>query len=379
MKRRLRETPVSQRNGKIACIDSKVESSEVKGLLAGVAVPETRCSYLEAETLYYWRDAWCLKHVVRYQIVLSQSEKVVGEAIYGVQTELTMGSKLAGPPEIKDHMDVTLLKEWGEAIGSSAHFASWCSTCTTKDYYPWSGYRTFAEGETVGKDPYRSVPVPAGGTETVDWDYTLSVKAPKFAALSPSWGAGWIKGRCDNKVAGNFGCIVPTATPTLGLDVAKDKAGALFVHRSMTENNQHWGLEGKGKPLTRLADADAAESNRDIICPDSWPRDQRVQDPSCDEFPFARTYQSGAQVGVKNGNECEQRTTVQVDDFLEVPPVDGNGLPVDEGDPDAPCVRATTPLKENSGVGGELGNFTKKMRLLDEDSYWVYVYDSSLS
>ncbi len=299
-----------------------------------------------------------------------------------MQTELTMKAAEHGPATVREHLDMKRLDASGEAKAATVQFTSTCKGCTKTTGYIWKGYSKLPTGKLKQKNMKRTVDVAKGKRKTVSWGWRTRIKIPKAKnkPISYSQGGKDTKVRCDNEVGKNFGCVNTGYIPTLGLDVAKWKAGALFIARAQQENQHHWGMEKYKKPLTRLANEGKAEANREVICPKKWKRDPRVEDPSCDEFPFARTYQSGGDK-VASGEECEQRTTVHIvegdgSEFLEVPPVDKDGNILEKGNPNALCVRATTPKTENKGVGSALGGFTKKARLLNKDKYWVYVYIS---
>jgi len=363
------------------CTDEKPASH--KNRLAVQAIPKVWCASLTPQKIWGRRDGICYQNGFTYTVKDGQG-RPRGKAQFILQTELTMKATQDGPPKVREHMDIKKLNSSGEAKDLTLKFTSTCKACAKKTGSIWKDYSKLPTGKLKQKNAYRAVHVAKGAVKDTTWKWQLSIKHPMIKKASTyTWGGHTVHVRCDNQIAKNFGCVWPDGIPTLGLDVAKYKAGALFVARAQQENKHHWGMEKYKKPLTRLAVEEEAQANRDVICPDGWARDSRVEDPSCDEFPFARSRQSGGNK-VKSGDECEQRTTVHVveddgSEFLEVPPVDKDGNVLDKGDPDALCVRATTPNGQNKAVGSALGGFTKTSRLLNKDKYYVYVYDSSLS
>jgi hypothetical protein len=187
-----------------------------------------------------------------------------------------------------------------------------------------------------------------------------------------------LTGRCDSIVGNADGCVNQQFTPTLSLSIATYGASADLVTWAQQNLFAHWGLKGVGQPLHRLADPVQQSNNRSVICDGSFTADPTIgandgDKDSCDEFPFAATYESGALNGVTSGAQCAQVTAVQTnndgilaDDWAVV-------LPVGTFTGNEACVRAHTPLTLNSAVGGALGRFTPAQRLLDRDAYWVSV------
>ena len=136
--------------------------------------------------------------------------------------------------------------------------------------------------------------------------------------------------------------------------------------------------------------------NRGIICEDgSFTRDAaitaalapytknpaRPETDSCDEYPFAATYESGAmQTGfdgqpkpfVTTGADCWQGTAVQ-SGSSGVEAADWNVMLLDSMTTTTQCIRAHIPLTLNTSLGGAYGNFVQKQRLLDKDAFWVFV------
>ncbi|GAB2744522.1 NucA/NucB deoxyribonuclease domain-containing protein [Streptomyces bullii] len=89
-----------------------------------------------------------------------------------------------------------------------------------------------------------------------------------------------------------------------------------------------------------------------------------MQDDSCDEFPFARTYEGGT-----DGALCADVVPKQV----------GDQWLVFEADPTKPvtftesCARGHVPLTDNKAAGGKLGSFPQTDRVLDTEKYDVTV------
>lgn len=159
------------------------------------------------------------------------------------------------------------------------------------------------------------------------------------------------------------------------------------------ESFRSLGLRGEGAPLHYLGDDIIRDNNREVICPDSWAHDPEIDadlvpydaQDSCDEFPFARTYESGAMADnvngdpkpyVTTGDDCAQVTAKQTG-FTNNPDnlaADWPTITVD-GTPtlSEPCVRGHIPKRLNSSVGGSYSSFVRARRLVDKDSFWLSV------
>src|SRR5262249_60791508 len=110
---------------------------------------------------------------------------------------------------------------------------------------------------------------------------------------------------------------------------------------------------GSGLPslLTRLTDPGLIEANRATACPDSYPR---PDGKSCDEYPFASTYQGAAFIGggPRTFDWCQ----------------------VDIGQPGSTGGSAHSvcmiDADQNSGGGRALGAFYGDNRVIDHDAFY---------
>ncbi|MER7350443.1 hypothetical protein ABT390_34110 [Streptomyces aurantiacus] len=184
-------------------------------------------------------------------------------------------------------------------------------------------------------------------------------------------GGGTFKVRCDNSVNRFAGCVVPSFTPTLVVP-KKHKEARAFIAVAQASMSTHPGLKGAGKPLHREGSLKESEKNRAVICDSTYKAASNTPNPTCDEFPFAKSKESGRRLGVKSGKECQWY-------WVAEDTVNGkkNSLLMWDGlfeaklPPSAKCARASMPSIQNKGVGGALGNLTKEERLLNNDPYWV--------
>ncbi|WP_165759447.1 NucA/NucB deoxyribonuclease domain-containing protein [Mycobacterium decipiens] len=139
--------------------------------------------------------------------------------------------------------------------------------------------------------------------------------------------------RCDNQFTSKPGCVNTSYTPTI-----TSLVGLGDLTKNIRTGQSH-GLPGAPgtTPLTRLADKQAIKRNREAACGTArtrelGPRPLSIRNPSCDEYPFASTYQGGAHTSI-----------------------------------------AWVSVEENSRGGGNLSQFYQDNHVLDGDAYFVKV------
>ena len=209
---------------------------------------------------------------------------------------------------------------------------------------------------------------------------------------------GGLDGRCDNGDTGDgtAGCVDEKFIPTLYLSYAVYGASVDMVNFAANNIPPYYGNEFSPTPtpLHRLASTTQQTTNRNIICNDgSFTPDAamtaalapytknpaRPEADSCDEYPFAGTYESGAmQTGfdgqpkpfVTTGADCWQGTAVQ-SGSSGIEPADWNVMLLDSMST-TQCIRAHIPRTLNTNLGGAYGRFVQKQRLLDKDAFWVF-------
>lgn len=187
------------------------------------------------------------------------------------------------------------------------------------------------------------------------------------------------------------GCVDESFIPTLLISQAVDGASADMLDWAQNNLSGAWGLQGTGQPLHRLADSVVLNNNREIICDSSFTSDSTITAAltpyndvdSCDEYPFAGTYESGAQVDGADGNQkpyvttgadcaqvtAEQTATSGTSEATDWNTVTINGTPATS----APCVRGHIPNRLNGLVGSQYGTLIQTTRLIDKDPFWLRV------
>jgi hypothetical protein len=251
---------------------------------------------------------------------------------------------------------------------------------------------------TVNPDP-QPVSIAPGGTYSFDWAESdlgpATTTAGSVDTLDPFLGVTWevlsiepptqgtesgdLAARCDSAFTNSSGCVDEGFIPTLFLSLAKYGAAAAMVQFAQDNMTAHWGKQGEGSPLTRLAAGGSA--NRAVICDSTFVSQGTAiggndgDKDSCDEFPFAATYQSGVLNGVTSGAQCAQVTATPSggpttgNEAADWPTVAIVGTPtLNES-----CVRGHIPLNLNTAAGGAYGGLITSNRLLDADPFWVSV------
>jgi hypothetical protein len=169
--------------------------------------------------------------------------------------------------------------------------------------------------------------------------------------------------RCDDKFRGataRAGCIFPEVKPTYVLDGELYESVAAHVRKAIGSGLP--GSETMRAPLTRLFGSTKRIANHRVAC-----RSFKVSRPdvdgrptSCDEYPFAATYQ-GASTTTTPGiartfSGCNIKKSQQT--------------PWTSTGPDG-FSRCFVFADENSREGGTRSAFYQSQRLLDGDPFWV--------
>lgn len=145
------------------------------------------------------------------------------------------------------------------------------------------------------------------GVSTQTLTSLLTAITPLGGATT-QWSDTDLAPRCDNIMGQDNpkpGCVFPSFTPTLTLNTAARPAAAALYWLLEEKLATHPGSKTYDKPLTRQADEAVAKANRAVICDSTFiPHPTGTSDdPSCDEYPFAKSRQSGAG-SVSSGQEC---------------------------------------------------------------------------
>lgn len=299
----------------------------------------------------------CLKGAVAVELWSDNVKK--GIAIFAVTQEIVL------------HPDTKAFTEDTTVVPSridpalryvSLDWANYCEAeCWQSSDGPWDTSKIFYPNGDSAQFQIRRAWT-GSGQERMNLAWSVIVRSPE--ADNPAqvdWGGADVEVRCDDEVGSNAGCVFPRYTPTFTINRSKYPAPAYMIALAQHGLPDHFGLEGKGKKLER--DSAKATTNRRIICDSTFKADPATPNPQCDEYAFAATKQSGAQVGVTSGSQCAQEAAYTQGGqwYMKVISLSGNER----------CIRASMPGDQNEGVGGDLGRFVMAQRVVDGEGYWV--------
>jgi hypothetical protein len=328
-----------------------------------VSPAQVWCDTLGANTWWLTRTSMCITGIlITYEVFDAQTGAVLGTANFDVSQSMQLETTSLVWEE-RDY--ITMLDATGLAIGVEVGFTATCaSLCTAAS--DLSVPVPIAVGETLPA-LITYTDAPASGQDTTSATYTMEAIQPGTIPVQPivSWpGPTDYPIRCDTLVGGSPGCVIPAVTPTFFVSVAQSGASAIMIAFSQQYLPDGWG---SSQPLRRLASDALANTNRNIICGVFTPDPTVPGGDSCDEFPFAKTYESGAMLGL-TGADCAE-IKPYIDDVTGTWVVQlVNNVTFTER-----CTRGHVTLADNSDVGGDLGRFTQQERLLDFDPYWLTV------
>ncbi len=331
------------------------------------------CDSLTANTWWITRTAACAESTITYTLINTNTGAVIGTAEFSTAQDIEAAANNLHFTE-SDYL--TLTSETGEAIGLSVTWATACSSpCTPAASEPWAPATPIALDETLHGSVALADTVAAGTLNYPTESYDVTVTQPGATVSgSATWGAPSL--RCDNGVAvsNSSGCVEPDFTPVFPVSEATYGSSAVMILWAQTQLSGHWGLQGSGQPLHRLANSSEQAANRRVICNSSFVSGSTgVANDSCDEFPFAATYESGALNSVTSGAQCAQVTAVRTATTGSVAAQWANIGIIGTPTGSEKCVRGHIPLSLNSDTGGALGRFTVAQRLIYNDPYWVEV------
>jgi hypothetical protein len=249
----------------------------------------------------------------------------------------------------------------------------WPTTGCTESNGAWTGSTTWTAGDThvaTRTNTYTWNKI-TSGEQVLDFTWNTSWSTPDATTEAlPEWKNNGFDVRCDNKVGGNTGCVFPKYTPTLQLNTEKYPAAASYYWVLMEKLASHPGSEKYDKPLHRLADDAKADENRGKMCDRAvaeWHPNPNADGQSCDEYPFAKSRESGGMT-LTSGKYCAQLYADKQADGSWMLEIDNN-YPYPSWN--EICGRAAVPAQQNTDAGGDLGRFTKEVRLLDSNAYYV--------
>lgn len=373
--------PEDAKTGRQLCI--QVNSSEKRqsrstsaSTLAGGLVPA--CAN-QAVNLYNRYEA-CISTDRSAPIVVTLTERgtPVGTASWDIDQQIKL---YKNENAIDQQITFTPVRFTGALTDVNLNVKADCFGPCQSGSSQWSGSNTWLKEDlhqaTFGVGSWWTG---TAGKDSLILSWTLTATSTQAADTAmTSWSDNDLVVRCD-VIMGNEevpetkpGCVFPTYTPTLQINTKKYPAAAALYWLLMEKLDSHPGSAKHDSPLSRQADETVAANNRKVICdstfnPVSNGTTGSSTKPSCDEYPFAKSRQSGGGT-LSSGSQCAQFYSEKSGNRWSLKYDTSSPLPTWK----EVCGRGSIPLDQNTGAGGQLGRFTTAMRLHDEDKYFVDV------
>ncbi|MBQ0849448.1 hypothetical protein ACFU9Y_06735 [Streptomyces sp. NPDC057621] len=366
-------------------------SASVSG--AQVTSDATASCSVTTKSVTYIRTQACIRDDIG--ITYFQNGTPAGNAIFDYQQQIDLD---VNSDTFTQTVNITL-KSMDPAVTSARIDVDFnCRGYCQTDTPVWTGSKTWVKGE------FHTVTA----TSKIKW-----TKGTDRSAISPLWtvkgaanGATTVNSvdvekeeldvRCDVEVKTTPGCVFSRYKPTYGMNSDKFPAAAAHVRLIQNKLPGHYGLRGNA-PLTFLAEdvlvpdpptstRSLVDHNRATICPTAWQRSPlaTMSDnlgsgdvPSCDEFPFAASWQSAAIPkawggqnlrSVSSGDECANTIAVEGSDGLwRLIPDPRYDIPTWT----EPCGRSSMSNNQNTQSMSLFPTFRRNNRVLEGDNYWL--------
>ncbi|MCX5338488.1 NucA/NucB deoxyribonuclease domain-containing protein [Streptomyces atratus] len=313
------------------------------------------------------RSTYCVQHPIGYRIL--GADGTVGEHAEGV----VVTSARVGISEWKEEVRAAITQSTPKMPTMMIGLRSDCTG-------PCTGGAAFGGGQAplpaVGRElltsiAYKTTVVKGGEARSQPlYHMTGTILTPGTPVnTSDNWQGPLL--RCDNKVGNGPGCADDRHMANVTFHKSRYRAAAVtYEWAQKTLKSAVTGT--KVNPLHRDPNSDESwtDTKRRRTCknlPYPFPTDPLlVPGDSCDEFPFARSFEGG-----KPNDLCVDILPKEVGGVWDVA-----NVRVMRGNPDtAACVRSHVTLKDNTDAGNELSQATTSARILDGEAYFVIVDD----
>ncbi|MEV5357791.1 hypothetical protein [Streptomyces sp. NPDC052693] len=372
--------PQDARTGRQLCIqvnaDAARAAAKTASAQAGGLVPA--CDN-QAVNLYNRYEA-CISSDRSDPIVATLTERgtPIGSASWDIDQQVKL---YKNENAIDQQITFTPVRFTGALTNVTLNMKADCFGPCESGQSQWAGSRTWLKEDlhraTFGQPSWWT------GTTGKDslilsWTLTATTTQTPDPAMT-SWSDNDLVVRCD-VIMGNEevpetkpGCVFPTYTPTLTINTKKYPAAAALYWLLIEKLDTHPGGKKYNSPLSRQGNEAIVANNRKVICDGTFnpvPNGTTATGtkPSCDEYPFASSRQSGGG-SVTSGSQCAQFYAVKNGTRWSLKYDTSSSLPTWK----ELCGRGSIPLDQNTGAGGQLGRFTTAMRLHDEDKYYIDV------
>ncbi|MFD9636712.1 NucA/NucB deoxyribonuclease domain-containing protein [Streptomyces violascens] len=334
------------------------------------------CLKNSSERVVSDRHAYCTRMFLK-ETLLDKNNAPIGEGHISV---LAVGLLDSYAGKWTDHIIVVPGDMTGKVTGVEVSLDSACSGMCSVQGPAWGGgYATVEKGGDNQEGAINYVSSVAAKTDISYINVTYTVSGAAVGGVGvPGYDTAIFDGpqvRCDATIGDTTpvpGCIVFAGhTPNVTFSRAKYRGAAIAYEWAQKNLTGQYGTPGH--LLSRYIDPldPDAEKRRALTCdrgPYKFPRGATgILNDSCDEYPFARSWQGG-----NPGDQCVDITPRPVGGVWDV-----SGVTVDRGTGvspyNAPCIRAHVDNKDNTAAGGELGRAVQSDRILDSEWYEVII------
>ncbi|MGW1013566.1 golvesin C-terminal-like domain-containing protein [Streptomyces termitum] len=346
----------------------KAPARTAPGLLATGDTEQLVCSTSLLSRSYTRFDA-CISETLSMTKLVN--DVPVGRVVFDLRKTIQLK---VNSPTFTQKWTFTPVSFTGEVAQVSPNVQFFCGTGCRMSGPTWSGVPlwTVLQRHSATATATGTWTVPATpSSDSFGLNWTISGEMDGGATTTSDVFEPVLRVRCDNMFAGKLpGCVFPNFRPSFTVNTKRSPAAAAYYWLIQQKLAGHPGSRQHNKPLHRLGDTAAQDANRNILCKlavAKWVPHSLTPNASCDEYPFAASRESGGQT-IQSGSECVQLYTAK----------DTAGqwkLFYDERYPvptwNEACGRASVPLTQNTFEGGALGRWTPKVRLFDNDAYFV--------
>jgi hypothetical protein len=372
--------PVKGRASSEVCLQFRGEP--VKQSKQQLAAGNTAFCAKSGADMFYTRTRACLQD--SFSATLYENNVPVAQNLYSYKHEIDLD---IDSPTIKQTVSIQPTKVDPKVPPVTVNVQSFCQHNCSSGGITWSSLPNWSGLDThmaVGQVDHAWQGTTGNETVHLNWILSSTLGGAPNGGADYQPPSGKLGIRCDNEAKGKttIGCVFPGYVPTYVVNTEANPTAGAFYWILMQKLPYHPGSRDHDAPLNYLASKASQDANRKVICPKSGP-DKFVPNPaskppnstsSCDEYPFAATYQSGGMPpqAVATGKDCTQ---------LYAQPLSGSGWTILE-DPtyarvntwNEICGRASIPGDENSGAANRIGlHFVPRNRMLDKDAFYVNV------
>ncbi|KUM95737.1 hypothetical protein AQI95_43005 [Streptomyces yokosukanensis] len=272
---------------------------------------------------------WVTIHVDVIKVIDGKPE-IEGTVDFDVKHQMVLNAKSANWSE---KFTVSKAKTTRAGAGVAADIAA-ASGGGTKATVRFSQGHILSSGPANGSVGYTTGPIakkkinPKAKTH-----YTYTFTKAGYTPGTVSYDSAVY--RCDNFFGTTTGCAIPEVPTGLALlEQPRINEGI----RKLRSRGGHYGDPNGGKPLHWMINETQKRKNRGAVCPNTAPPDmKRAGRTSCDEYPFASTYEGGTHL------PSNQREITWVN------------------------------KQENNSQGGAITTWRRNFHVMDHDPFYVIV------